>query len=112
MTGPTKLIAIKIIHTLIWLFFNFVIFYLLFAVISNRIDIWVWLGLASFVLEGLVLLVFKNNCPLTLWARQYSTSTRDNFDIYIPNWLAKYNKQIYSTLLLLVVLILIYQLIL
>jgi hypothetical protein len=36
------LTLIKIIHTIIWLFFNVVIFYLLYAAIVNKIDIWVW----------------------------------------------------------------------
>lgn len=83
--------------------------YLFYAVITNRIDLWVWIALSSFVVEGCVLLVFKNQCPLTVWARQYSDSTRDNFDIYLPNWLARYNKTIYSSLLGVVVLILLYQ---
>ncbi len=109
MKAPNKLITIKVIHTIIWLFFNGVIFYLFYAVITNRIDHWVWLGLASFLVEGIVLLIYKNSCPLTLWARQYSNSTRDNFDIYIPNWLARYNKTIYTSLLGIVILLLIYQ---
>jgi hypothetical protein len=36
-----KLILIKTAHTLIWIFFNVVIFYLLYAVITNKIDKWV-----------------------------------------------------------------------
>jgi hypothetical protein len=79
-------------------------------VITNRIDHWIWIGLGCFVVEGIVLLIFKNFCPLTVWARKYSSSTRDNFDIYIPNWLARYNKPIYTSLLAVVILILIYQL--
>jgi hypothetical protein len=111
MKASTKLITIKVIHTLIWVFFNGVIFYLFYAVTTNHINQWVWLGLGSFLVEGIVLVIYKNSCPLTLWARQYSVSTRDNFDIYIPNWLAKYNKTIYSGLLGIVILILIYQLV-
>jgi hypothetical protein len=111
MDARTKLIGIKLLHTLIWVFFNVVIFYLLYAVITNRIDHWVWIGLGCFVVEGLVLLLFKNFCPLTLWARKYSTSARHNFDIYIPNGLAKYNKPIYSSLLGVVIVILVYRLV-
>lgn len=111
MNSHTKLVGIKLLHTIIWLFFNVVIFYLLFAVVTNRIDIWVWLGLACFLLEGFVLLIFKYFCPLTLWARKYSTSTAANFDIYIPEWLAKHNKLIYSIILGVVILILIYKLV-
>ena len=111
MHASTKLVMIKIIHTIIWVFFNFVLFYLFYAVITHRIDHWVWLGLGSFLMEGIVLLIYKNSCPLTVWARHYSHSTRDNFDIYLPNWLARYNKTIYTGLLGIVIFLLIFQLV-
>ena len=49
------------------------------------------------IVEGLVLLVFGGRCPLTILARTYSDSDRDNFDIFLPNWLARYNKLISTT---------------
>jgi hypothetical protein len=110
LTNSQKLLVIKIVHTLIWIFFNVVIFYLLYAVLTNRIDKWVWICLGLIVLEGLVLLVFKKMCPVTVVARRYSDSTRDNFDIFLPNWLARYNKEIYTTIVVISVLILLYRL--
>jgi hypothetical protein len=109
-TGAAKLMLIKITHTLVWLFFNVVLFYLFYAVVKNKIDVWVWIGLGLFLLEGIVLVLFRMMCPLTVMARKYSNSTRDNFDIFLPNWLAKYTKLIYTTLLVVVILILIYRL--
>ncbi len=110
MKASTKLVWIKLLHTLIWLFFNVVIFYLLYAVIVNRIDFWVWLCIALVALEGIVLLVFKSVCPITLVARKYSDSPKDNFDIYLPNWLAKHNKTIYTAIVLIAIAILVYRL--
>jgi hypothetical protein len=110
MKPQAKLKLIKIIHTVVWVFFNVVIFYLFFAVVTNKIDKWFWLGLGSFALEGIVLLIYKNNCPLTIVARQYSSSQNNNFDIYLPEWLAKYNKTIYSSFLGIIILILMYRL--
>jgi hypothetical protein len=111
MNNNSKLVLVKLLHTAIWLFFNVVIFYLLYAVIANRIDKLVWICLALVAGEGIVLLVFKNVCPVTIVARQYSDSARDNFDIYLPNWLAKYNKHIYTSIVLVAVLILVYRLV-
>ena len=111
MENKTKLHLIKIIHTLIWVFFNFVIFYMLYAVIVNKLDKWLWIGYGLIVLEGLTLLIFKMVCPLTLMARKYSNSTKDNFDIYLPNWLAKYNKLIYTGILIFISIITIYRLV-
>jgi len=105
------LVLIKIIHTLIWVFFNVVIGYLLYAVIFDKIDIWVWIGLGLIFIEGLVLLIFKMKCPLTIVARKYSDSTKDNFDIYLPNRLARYNKEIYTTILMAILAILVYRMI-
>lgn len=109
MNDKQKLVTIKLIHTAIWIFFNVVIFYLLYAVLVNKIDKWVWIGLSLIVLEGLVLLIFKNLCPVTIAARKYSDSTRDNFDIYLPEWLARYNKQIYTSIVGIIVIILLFR---
>ncbi|WP_428665587.1 hypothetical protein [Runella sp.] len=110
MSKNSKLILVKSIHTAVWLFFNAVIFYLLVAVIIGKIDQWVWICIGLIALEGLTLLVFKNVCPITLIARKYSNSEKDNFDIYLPNWLAKYNKLIYTTIVFIAILILGYRL--
>ncbi len=102
MTNANKLITIKIVHTLIWMFFNVVIFYMLYAVIENKINMWLWLGWGFIGLESLTLLAFRLYCPLAVWARKYSDSTRDNFDIYLPNWLARHNKLIYTSIMVVI----------
>jgi hypothetical protein len=99
MGTAAKLTAIKLLHTAVWVFFNVVIFYLLYAVVVDRIDRWAWICLALIGAECLVLLIFKMACPLTVVARQYSASEEPNFDIYLPRWLAKYNKLIYGIIL-------------
>jgi hypothetical protein len=106
-----KLTIIKIIHTVIWVFFNVVLFYLFYAVITNKIDKWVWICIGLVLMEGFVLLLFKKMCPITVIARKYSDSTKDNFDIFLPNWLAKHNKLIYTTFFVFILILLIYRLI-
>ena len=110
MNPETKLVLVKILHTLIWIFLNLVIFYMLYAVIVDKIDKWLWIGYSLIVLEGITLLAFKFSCPLTIIARKYSDSDKDNFDIYLPNWLAKYNKQIYTSIMGIVLIITVYRL--
>jgi hypothetical protein len=109
MKGETKLTLIKIIHTAIWIFFNGVIFYMLYAAIVRKLDIWLWMGFGFVCLEGLTLLAFKSHCPLNLLARQYTNSTQDNFDIYLPSWLAKYTKLIYTTIFGIICIVTLYQ---
>jgi hypothetical protein len=110
MSNEAKLILIKSLHTLIWIFFNVVIFYFLYAVIINQIDHWVWICIGFLALESVVLLVCRSVCPVTLLARKYSDSEKPNFDIYLPGWLAKYNKLIYISIVALAIVILIYRL--
>lgn len=110
MNGPAKLRLIKIIHTLIWLFFNGVIGYMLYAVISNRMNTLLWVGYGLVMIEGVVLLLFKWQCPLTILARRYSASSRENFDIYLPEWLAANTKTIYTGLFAIISLITLYRL--
>ncbi|MDQ3101374.1 MAG: hypothetical protein M3R08_08300 [Bacteroidota bacterium] len=98
LNTEAKLTLIKSLHTLVWVFLNVVIFYFLYTLIFDRIGLWTWLCLAAIDLEALVLLIFSRMCPVTIVARKYSNSDRANFDIYLPEWLAKYNKEIYSVI--------------
>ena len=99
MVARSALVAIKVLHTLIWVVLSAVIFYLLYAVITDRIDRWFWWGLGLVGLEIATLVLFRMSCPLTVVARRYSSSPRANFDIYLPEWLARHNKTIYSVIM-------------
>lgn len=48
--------------------------------------------------EILVLAANGMRCPLTAVAARYTTDRADNFDIYLPLWLARYNKHIFGSL--------------
>ncbi len=96
---------------MVWIFFNTVIFYMLYAVIVNKLDALLWIGYLLVGLEGLILVVFKCSCPITIIARKYSISSKDNFDIYLPNWLAKRTVLISVSILTAVTIINVYQLI-
>lgn len=108
--SSSKLTIIKLIHTAIWGFFNVVIFYLLYAaVFANKIDTSIWICIGLILLEGIVLLIFKGKCPLTVMARRYSSSASANFDIFLPVWLAKYNKPIYTIIFVISIIIMVYR---
>ena len=111
MNQKNKLLEIKLIHTIIWAFFVFVIFYILYSGITNSINTFTWIGIGLIIGEGFVLLVFKMFCPLTLIARKYSDSQKDNFDIFIPNWLAKNNKLIFTSIFLVGLMIVVFRVI-
>jgi hypothetical protein len=93
----TTLQAIKLVHTLIWAFF---------ASFILAIPILAWRGLFNGVIvlatlvfiEIAVLITHDWCCPLTNVAAHYTDDRSDNFDIYLPNWLARRNKLIFGWL--------------
>ena len=109
MNQADKLFSIKLIHTLIWAFFVAVIFYILYSGITDTITTYTWIGIGLIIGEGLVLLIFKMSCPLTVVARNYSDSQKDNFDIFLPNWLAKYNKIIFTSIFVVGLILVLYR---
>jgi len=50
------------------------------------------------VVEVVVLAINRLRCPLTDVAARYTDDRRPNFDIYLPVWIAKYNKEIFGPL--------------
>lgn len=109
MKNAHKLLIIKLVHTLVWLFFVGIIFYVVWAGITNTVTTFTWIAIGLVVAEGLVLLIFKMFCPITLLARKYSDSTRDNFDIFLPNWVARHNKLIFTAIFLLGLVLVIFR---
>ena len=50
------------------------------------------------LVECAVLAVNHGRCPLTDLAARYTEHRVENFDIYLPLWLARYNKWIFGAL--------------
>ena len=94
-SGP--LIAIKAAHTLVWTFFAGCIVAIPFASWRGEHRVAAWLIAIVFV-EVAVLALNRMRCPLTGWAGRYTDDRRDNFDIYLPLWLARHNKLIFGAL--------------
>ncbi len=94
---PDPLPLVKGLHTLIWAFFAACIVAIPLLVFANRLYLaFSMIGVVS--IEVLILLVNRWRCPLTNVAARYTSDRRDNFDIYLPAWLARYNKAIFGTL--------------
>ncbi len=103
------LFFIKLVHTLVWICFVFVIGFILYAGIFDVLDFRVALALGLIVLEGVVLKLNHGSCPLTPIAAKYTTNRDDSFDIFLPSWLAKHNKSIFGTISLVGAVIVVYR---
>ncbi len=93
------LTAIKIAHTIAWAFFAGCIIAIPLASWHGDHRAAMWLA-AIVMVEVLVLAINSWRCPLTAVAARYTDDRRDNFDIYLPVWLARHNKLIFGALYL------------
>jgi hypothetical protein len=94
------LVAIKILHTIVWVFFVVCIVAVPVAAGLNRFAVAALFG-GLVLLECLVLAVNRCRCPLTDLAARIAPNDAPNFDIFLPAWVAKHNKQIFGTIFVL-----------
>lgn len=90
---------IKLVHTCIWGFFAACILGLPLAASMGQFRV-AFLLMGIVALEVLVLLANGLRCPLTSVAANYTEEREDNFDIYLPLWIARHNKAIFGSLYL------------
>ncbi len=100
---------IKIIHTAIWFVMAMSVFYIGYSVVRMNFDTVFVVSMFLIVTEILVIAANSWRCPLTSVARRYSQEDTPNFDIYLPRLIAKFNKEIFTVILLLIALMYIYN---
>jgi hypothetical protein len=93
------LTAIKVLHTAVWALLAGAIVALPFLAAQGAFR---WAAILSVVIliECGVLAANGGRCPLTDLAAKYTADRSPNFDIYMPNWLARHNKAIFGALFL------------
>lgn len=103
LTAAAKLRAVRTLHTAAWAFFASAVLLIPVAAVRGSLRV-AWILIAIVAVECLILAANRMRCPLTPVAARYTDDRADNFDIYLPLLLARYNKQIFGTLYLLGVL--------
>jgi hypothetical protein len=93
------LVAIKVIHTLVWALLMGCILLLPVAAMARRFD-WALLFMGIVLVECGVLAINRCKCPLTVVAEKYTSNRADNFDIYLPRWMARNNLKVSGALCL------------
>jgi hypothetical protein len=92
-----RLTAIKLLHTAVWALMAGCIFALPLLAFMHQFR-WALILTLIIVGECAVLALNGGRCPLTDWAARFTDDQADNFDIFLPNWLARHNKMIFGTL--------------
>jgi hypothetical protein len=99
MDPQTSLVIIKVVHTLAWAFLAGSVVGIPICAVAGRLRL--GFTLTVVVLVEIGVLAFNHlRCPLTDVAAHYTIDRSDNFDIYLPAWLARHNKQIFGSLFL------------
>jgi hypothetical protein len=91
------LVAIRLLHTLIWAVLAGFILALPVLGVSRRFR---WAAILSAIIwiECAIIVLNDGRCPLTHWAARFTADRTPNFDIYLPVWLAQHNKAIFGWL--------------
>jgi hypothetical protein len=97
LSPAAALLAVRLLHTTVWAVIAGCIVALPVAALVGR---FVWAaGLSVVVLIECAVIGFnKGRCPLTNIAARYTQNRADNFDIYLPLWLARHNKTVFGAL--------------
>jgi len=91
------LTTIKLLHTVVWAFFVACIAGIFAAAQAGRFGL-ACLFIGVVLLEVLILFLNRMRCPLTGIAARYTPLRAENFDIFLPLWLARNNQRIFGTL--------------
>jgi hypothetical protein len=91
------LLTVRIIHSVVWLFFVGCIVAIPIAGWLRRFDVAAMAG-GLVLVEVVILALNRWSCPLTAVAARYTEDRRANFDIFLPLWLAQHNKEVFGGL--------------
>ena len=88
---------VRTLHTIVWALFVACILGIFVCAHAGRFGA-AGLLIAIVMVEVVVLVLNRMRCPLTGVAERYTAERAENFDIYLPRWLAKHNKAIFGTI--------------
>jgi hypothetical protein len=88
---------IRMAHTIAWAVFAVLILAIPVVTFAGRLHAASWFSLLVWA-EVIILVANRRRCPLTLMAARYTEDRSDNFDIFLPARLAKYNQLIFGSL--------------
>ena len=98
MSSPAnRLRLVKTLHTIAWAFLAACVVAIPLFVLQDRLR-WAFVAIAIVGIEVAVLAANSFRCPLTDVAARYTSDRAANFDIYLPEWLARQNKLIFGSL--------------
>ena len=96
MTDEYRLAIIRGVHTVIYLVMAAAIFTLLYAGITGRHGVWLWVALALVTIEVVVFAGSGMKCPLTGLAVKYGAKTGKVSDTFLPERYTRYTFRFFA----------------
>jgi hypothetical protein len=92
-----RLRAVKLLHTVVWVVFAGCVVAIPWLTWQGRFGA---AAVSAMIVLGEVVVLWYHrwSCPLTAVAARYTDDRRANFDIYLPEWLARHNQRIFGSL--------------
>jgi hypothetical protein len=98
MTDAQRLSAVRALHTAIYVVMSVGIFVILFAGVTGRRGLWLWVALGLLALETAVFGAGGMRCPLTGIVDRYASGARVA-DTYFPERFTRHTLQVFGPLL-------------
>lgn len=93
-----RVFVIKFVHSVLFLFMVLCLFYVLYCAVTGTYNMALAIALATIIIEGVVLMFYGWECPLTGMAERYGAEKGSVTDIFLPDWLAPYTFKIFGVL--------------
>ena len=89
---------IKTVHTLIFIFIIIWVGIVFFTLLLDKISMLTWVGIGFMLLEGLILLISRWQCPLTVYAENLGADDGSVTRILLPGFIATRTFKIFATI--------------
>ena len=87
---------IKSAHTILFVPLSALLFVFAYEAAVNRITNFTWVAIATFLAEGVALVMNNGRCPLTKYAEQLGSEHGQITDFFFPKWFADHVFQVYT----------------
>lgn len=99
MSDARRLAMVRAIHTAIYLVMSAATFLLVYAGVTGRDGVWLWIALGLLIIETVVFVGNGFACPLSAVARRYGATTGYAFDTFLPERVTRHTFNFFGTLM-------------
>ena len=93
---PRSAQLLRAAHVVLGILFTLMLGWLLYEGISGRITVASWIAVGLFLVEGVILMVNRWNCPLTYLTETLGSEHGRVTDLFLPKFVADHAFQVFG----------------